>query len=133
MVNKFCLFRKNERTPSYIVAAATHGTCRLILSKTFASRGLILFRPVPPQFFDPKSVDLWLALDDDAETLARWLINESGPAPSGFYRNVFPDAVARLGVPIPHTENSLEEWLDKLATSIKPWRERIWSAFYGSS
>jgi hypothetical protein len=119
----------------YIVAAATHGSCRLALSEALASRGLILWRPVPPYFFDPRSVDLWLALDETAESFARRRIEESGPAPRGFYRNVFPDPVQRLGTTIadPPGSERLGEWLDELQSVIEPWRERIWNAFYDSS
>ena len=119
----------------YIVAAATHGTIRLALSEALASRGLVLFRPVPPQFFDPRSIDLWLALDHLGEIIARRMIDESGPAPIGFYRHPFPDPVARFGSPIenPPAEARLEKWLDKLSDETKLWRERIWNAFEDSS
>jgi hypothetical protein len=118
-----------------IVAAATHGRCRVALSEALNSRGLILWRAVPPHFFDARSIDLWLALDDRAESVANRRIRDSGPAPRGFYRNVFPDPVQSFGAPIadPPDTPHLDRWLDELHSATGPWRERIWKAFYDSS
>jgi hypothetical protein len=130
------LLRAPERgIQPHIVAAAIHGSIRPALSEALATRGLVLFRPVPPDFLDPRSIDLWLALDDLGEKIARRMIDKSGPAPSGFYRHPFPDPVVRFGAPIENPPGGarLESWLDKLSDETKPWRERIWKAFQDSS
>lgn len=130
------LLRAPERgIQPYIVAAATHGRCRLALNEVLSARRLMLWRPVPPQFLDPRAIDLWLALDEIAESVARRMIQESGPAPSRFYRHVFPDPVQSLGIQISHppSKRHLDKWLDELRAATRPWRERIWEAFYDSS
>src|SRR3990172_960182 len=119
----------------YILAAATHGTCRLALSEALNTRGLMLWRPVPPQLLDPRVIDLWLALDESAESIVRRMIKESGPAPKRFYRQLFPDPVQMLGVQVadPPAEGDFDQWLDEVRSATEPWRERIWQAFNDSS
>jgi len=128
-------FQDTRGIRPYLVAAATFGTCRLALSNTLSSRGIILSEPVQPSSLNPKMIDLWLALDDNGKNTARRMIAHSGPAPSGFYRNVFPDPIATFDslIPEPPSDRSLIEWLDTLSNLVEPWRNRLWKAFCDSS
>jgi hypothetical protein len=84
---------------------------------------------------DPRSIDLWLALDDSAEAAARWKIDESGPSPNSFYRRAFPDTVKSFGTHIasPPPGKHLDEWLNEIESAVIPWRVQIWKAFEDSS
>ena len=119
----------------YLAACATHRDCWLALSRALTSRGLIFSRPVDPWYLNPKTINLWLALDHYGENTARRVIKEFGRAPKGFYRHVFPDPVVEFGsaLPEPESEGGLGDWIDLLAGLVEPWKRRLWQAFCDSS
>lgn len=119
----------------YVVPAATLGECRLELSEALAHRGFIFCQAVPPQFFDPRSIDLWLAVNPRGKQLARRMVQDSGPPPDNYYRRAFPDPVQAFGseIPYPSDEVNLNEWIDEMQVLTRAWRDRIWKAFGDSS
>lgn len=85
-------------------------------------------------FINAKRVDLWLALDAKSAEEIRIYLLHNGPAPTGFYRGTFPEAVVNCGFETPwvsSAQNS-EEWLATLEKNLLPWRERILDAFQNS-
>ena len=124
----------SEITP-YITATSTFTGCCLALIRAGITRGVAVAEPVKAKLLNPQRVDLWLALDKSGEETARALIKQAGPAPVGFYRDVFPDPVVQCGfaLPDPPHEESFDSWLDFLIEHLAPWRKQIWDAFYLSS
>jgi hypothetical protein len=86
-------------------------------------------------FINAKRVDLWLALDTKSAEEIRIYVMHNGPAPAGFYRGAFPEAVVDCGFETPWVSSvpDSEEWLVTLEKNLAPWRERIWEAFRNSS
>ena len=84
---------------------------------------------------DPKVVDLWLALDNDGEELARRWIRQKGPAPKTYYRSWFPDPVVRCEVELPNMYHYdlLGIWIREIDTLMRPWRNKILQAYGESS
>ena len=87
-------------------------------------------------FIDARKINLWLALDGKCAEKIQTYIMHNGPAPTGFYRGKFPDAVTPCGFEIPSMPSSkseLNDWLRTLVKNLEPWKQRIWDAFRDSS
>jgi hypothetical protein len=87
-------------------------------------------------FMNARKVHLWLALDAEAAGSVRTYIMHNGPAPDGFYRGVFPEAVVPCGFDtswMPSTGEALDHWIITLEKNLEPWKQRIWDAFRDSS
>ncbi len=119
----------------YILAASTYTRCRPAVIRACLARSAVIAGPVSASLLNPQRVDLWLALDESGETTARVLIDRAGPAPVGYYRDVFPAPVVHLdcALPDPPQDESFDPWLDSVAEQLAAWKKQIWDAFYLSS
>ncbi len=119
----------------YIVATSTFTGCRPALISACIARSAVIAGPVSAYLLNPQRVDLWLALDKSGAETARVLIDQAGPAPVGFYRNVFPAPVVQCdcALPDPPRDENFASWLDFLAEHLAAWKKQIWDAFYLSS
>jgi hypothetical protein len=129
------LFPSRSGIQPSCAAAAVDTSCRLELIELLVERGLQAHRADLPGTLDPRSVDLWVALDSEGEALARRLVSEHGPAPDGFYRRLFPEPIVQFGSCLPQLPEAsqLDAWLASLDSLLEPWRERLWAAFRESS
>jgi hypothetical protein len=87
------------------------------------------------KWINPKLVDLWLALDENGEKLARRTVKEKGPAPRTYYRGWFPDPVVRCEIQLPNINHyeHLGSWILDIKELMNPWKGKIFKAFYESS
>jgi len=98
--------------------------------------GRNLIQTFPYYLIDPRSIHLWLTIGKDIDQAVQRHIITDGPAPDGYYRNIFPEPAMNLGVPIPPFPNKkrmFRSYFDELETSLKPWRDRLLVSFYNSS
>ena len=87
-------------------------------------------------FINARKVHLWMALDTKSAESVRTYILHNGPAPTDFYRGVFPDPVVFCGFDtpwIPSMGAAFDQWISALENNLEPWRQRIWDAFRDSS
>ena len=120
----------------YIVGASSHYKTRLAVSRAFLSRGLQVGNAVQDSYLDPRSIDLWIGLDEDGLASASNIVKVRGPAPGGFYRDVFPDPVVEFGESLPYSppdEEDLAAWINTLIPMFDDWKARLWHAFEDSS
>ncbi len=112
------------------------------LLKAGCELGLMISESVNALLLDPRHLDVWLALDRDAERYAQQQVKKYGPRRKGFYRRVFPAPVVYCGFDVPSMPTGFadseavvfyKEWFDQLRILFEPWHERIWKAFSDSS
>ena len=132
------LWRYERGIQPELIAVACDARFSWRLTTALNARGSKVIMPQLPTTVDPKRVDLWLAADDEGETIARVQIEETGPLPERFYRSYFGDPIARFRgpsfhVPDPPSSGVLEPWLDDLQVLTQVWQERLWQAFSESS
>ncbi len=99
------------------------------------SIGFQINEPLGIGWINPKWVDLWLAFDDNAATMAKGVIKERGPAPKNFYRTIFSDPVLRSSIAVPNPPsfgNITSGWISTIYSEIGPLKRILLKAFYES-
>jgi hypothetical protein len=129
------LAAKDEGVAPYIFPVAGQ-RCRFEFVQFAISKGFPVWeKPLFPHLLNAQQIHLWLALDKEGANLAKESVARTGPAPEGFYREIFSDTVVRCDftVPDPPIEPNFQDWFDFLVKKFEPWKQRIWHAFYESS
>jgi hypothetical protein len=125
---------ENRIAPAFIPIA--FGKCRSSLVQFGILNGFTInHNPAYPRLINPEEITIWLALDKEGVQQAQERIKQGGSSSNEFYREVFPETVMRCGfsVPNPPIEPDFQDWFNLLTEKFKPWKQRIWNAFYESS
>ena len=118
----------------FYVPTSTQFRCRFELSEVGISRGLKISDSTHLFMMNPKTIQVWFALDLEGQDDAHKMIDKYGKPENDFYTDTINKSVLKIKskVKIPK-ELELAAWITEFEKLLLPWHEYFKKLFYESS